>query len=346
MSHAHIARFPHQNGKNAANDNTAAEQARKRIAELPDLYQQHASPSKEQLVGVVQPTSVAAEQAPSPGLFRRPLVSAPTVPEMPDLAIPVDLPEEHFEESKPAAEQPAWKQWLNRLRPLMIGAAAFGLIFLIYKAPIFLSQVSYLAADKPEVSTAQTTPQVGPEPIISIPKINVTAPIVFATSNVEAKIQKDLESGVVHYANTANPGEPGNAVIFGHSSNDWWQPGNFKFVFVLLDRMVVGDTFTVNYNSQQYVYQVTETKVVEPTDLSVLNSSGAHELTLITCSPPGTSWRRLVVKSKQISPVPAAATTPAAQGASDFDGKQLTGNSTNITDQFASWWRKITGGSQ
>lgn len=345
MSHAHIARFPKQPAKDSEHNQPAAEQARKRIAEIPDLYQQHAAPSKEQLVGVVQPTSVAAEQQPSPGLFRKRVATEPVMPDMPELAIPVDLPAEHFEEPGTKPEVPAWRSWAEKLRPILIGAAALGLIFFIYKAPIFLSQISYLTADKPAVSSTPSAPQVGPEPVINIPKINVTAPIVFATSNVEEKIQKDLESGVAHYANTANPGEPGNAVIFGHSSNDWWQPGNYKFVFVLLDRLVVGDTFTVNYNSKQYVYEVTGTKVVEPTDLSVLNSDGSHQMTLITCSPPGTSWRRLVVTSKQISPAPAAAATPT-QDSSDFDGQQLTGNSTNITEQFSNWWRKITGGSQ
>lgn len=346
MSHAHIARFPHQStSKNSTTDHHAAEQARKRIADLPDQYQHYAPSDKEQLVGVVQPISVAAESEAmaAPGIFRKRVVSEPVVPEMPDLVEPTELPAEHFEE--PAANQPSWRRLLSRFRPLLIGLATFVLIFLIYKAPIFLSQLSYLTSDKAATSTAQNSPQVGPNPVISIPKINVTAPIVFATSNVEANIQKDLESGVVHYANTANPGEPGNSVIFGHSSNDWWEPGNYKFVFVLLDRLVVGDTFTVNYNSKQYVYQVTETKIVEPNDLSVLNSDGTHQLTLITCSPPGTSWRRLIVKSKQISPEPTT-TAVAVQNHSDFDGKQLTGTSTNLAQQFADWWRKITGGSQ
>ncbi|TAK89742.1 class D sortase [Patescibacteria group bacterium] len=342
MSHAHIARFPTQPARRKANDPDAATQARKRIAELPDLYQQHAAPDKEQLVGLVQPTSIAAEQTAPTGLLRKPLQTAPILPTA-DVAIPVDLPGEHFEE--PSHSIPTWRKLFDKVRPFGIGIATFALLFLVYKAPIFLSQISYLTSDKPATVSTNTTPQVGPDPVISIPKINVTAPIVFAKSNVESEIQKDLQSGVVHYANTANPGEPGNSVIFGHSSNDWWEPGNYKFVFVLLERMAVGDSFTVNYNSQQYVYQVTETKVVEPNDLSVLNSDGSHQLTLITCTPPGTSWRRFIVKAKQISPEPTT-TAPAAKSTSDFDGKQLTGTSTNLTDQLANWWRKVTGGSE
>lgn len=213
------------------------------------------------------------------------------------------------------------------------------------KAPLFISQLGYFT-NKPQNTSAPAAAQVvqvSPEPIISIPKINVSAPIVFAKSNVEANIQKDLESGVVHYANTALPGEPGNSVIFGHSSNDWWEPGNYKFVFVLLDKMVVGDTFTVNYNSKQYMYEVTETKVVEPTDLSVLNQGSTPEMTLITCTPPGTSWKRLIIKAKQVSPSPQIV-TPSTESKDTGIEAALPGSEKSIVDRMAEWWRNATDG--
>jgi LPXTG-site transpeptidase (sortase) family protein len=166
---------------------------------------------------------------------------------------------------------------------------------------------------------------------------------MFAKSNNEASIQKDLESGVVHYANTALPGEAGNSVIFGHSSNDWWEPGNYKFVFVLLDKLAVGDTFSVNYNSKQYIYKVSETKVVLPTDLSVLNSTTDPEMTLITCTPPGTSWKRLIVKAKQISPDPSVVNSKSSLSSSSDNQGTLPGNSPSLTDQLSKWWHSFTG---
>lgn len=143
---------------------------------------------------------------------------------------------------------------------------------------------------------------VGPENEIIIPKINVRAPLVFIDTINEADVLRALQDGVVHYAGTAVPGENGNAAFFGHSSNDWWEPGNYKFVFVNLEKLTVGDTYEIHYNSRKYVYTVQSTKVVEPNDLTVLDQTSYPSSTLITCTPPGTSWRRFVVFANQTEP--------------------------------------------
>jgi LPXTG-site transpeptidase (sortase) family protein len=124
----------------------------------------------------------------------------------------------------------------------------------------------------------------------------------------------------VHYGNTALPGQSGNVAIFGHSSNDWWEPGNYKFVFVLLDKLAPGDTVTVNYNARAYTYQVTGSKIVEPTEVAVLNPTVQPTLTLITCSPPGTSLRRLVVTAKQVSPNPSQTTSTTSKASASSSG--------------------------
>src|SRR5262249_21179842 len=155
------------------------------------------------------------------------------------------------------------------------------------------SQLKYLTAKPAAVSTpiaSQASAAVSADPTISIPKINVNAPVVYEPSVNEAAVLKALVNGVVHYGTSVTPGQNGNMVIVGHSSNDWWQPGNYKFVFVLLDKLSVGDQFSINYQSHRYVYEVTNVKVVMPTDLSVLTNTPTPTATLITCTPPGTSW--------------------------------------------------------
>ena len=136
-----------------------------------------------------------------------------------------------------------------------------------------------------------------------IPKINVNAPIVFTQSIDEQSIQNGLQSGVVHYANTANPGEVGNSFITGHSSNYWWNKGSYNYVFANLGRMSVGDQAKIYYNGNKYLYQVTGVKIVPPTDVSVLAQTATPTLTLMTCTPPGTSWQRLIIKLDQVSPL-------------------------------------------
>jgi LPXTG-site transpeptidase (sortase) family protein len=179
----------------------------------------------------------------------------------------------------------------SALVPLLTAVGIFLLVLLLFKAPIIIST-------------------------ITIPKINVHAPVQYEPSVQEAAVQKALESGVVHYGNTAVPGQAGNVAIFGHSSNDWWEPGNFKFVFVLLDKLSPGDHITLDYQSKRYTYEVIGSKVVEPTNVGVLNPTATPTLTLITCTPPGTSLRRLVLTAKQIDPDPSTSTKVAATPAS------------------------------
>ena len=107
-----------------------------------------------------------------------------------------------------------------------------------------------------------------------------------------------------------DPGEDGNAAFFGHSSNNIFNPGQYKFAFVLLHTLVKGDTFYLTYQHKVYVYQVINTQIVPPSDVSVLNDTEGHPATatLITCDPPGTSINRLVVTGIQISPDPATNT--------------------------------------
>jgi LPXTG-site transpeptidase (sortase) family protein len=142
-----------------------------------------------------------------------------------------------------------------------------------------------------------------------IPKINVDAPIVYdEPSFADWKVQTALRRGPVHFGTTALPGQAGNMVVVGHSSGVAWAPGDYKFVFTLLDKLTVGDRILLDYKGTRYIYKVSETKVVKPSDLSVVQSTTKPQLTLITCTPVGTSTNRLVVIAKQVSPKPETAT--------------------------------------
>ncbi len=148
---------------------------------------------------------------------------------------------------------------------------------------------------------------VGSEPKLIIPKINVEVPVVYDVETIEEEdVQKGLERGVVHYATTPNPGEQGNATIFGHSSNNILNRGAYKFVFVFLKRMEIGDTFYIEKDGVRYIYKVFEKKIVSPDEVSVLenHSDKTSTVSLITCDPPGTTVNRLVVIGEQITPDP------------------------------------------
>jgi LPXTG-site transpeptidase (sortase) family protein len=174
--------------------------------------------------------------------------------------------------------------------------------------------------------------QVGPNPIIIIPKINVQIPVVYNAPNINSDtIETALESGVVHYPTTPYPGQLGNGVIFGHSSNNILNPGQYKFAFVLLHDLTDGDTFYLEYQSKLYVYQVINTQVVSPNDTQVLETqSKPATMTLITCDPPGTSINRLIILGEQISPDPSTDTASSVNPATEPKPAILPSNSPTL----------------
>lgn len=187
-----------------------------------------------------------------------------------------------------------------------------------------------------------TSSNVGPESKIIIPKINAELPVVYDEPSIEEDaVQTALERGVLHYATTSNPGELGNGAIFGHSSNNILNKGNYKFAFVLLKRLETGDTFIVQKDSKRYVYRVFDKKVVKPEDVSVLADGQGKPATfsLITCDPPGTSLNRLVVTGEQITPDPTANTASTAKK-TDKAPMVLPSNSPTLWSRLTSWFTR------
>jgi LPXTG-site transpeptidase (sortase) family protein len=191
------------------------------------------------------------------------------------------------------------------------------------------------------LNTNGVAPTTTPEVII--PKINVEIPIDFSeTSTNEATIENDLEDGVVHYPTTVFPGQDGNAAFFGHSSNNIFNPGKYKFAFVLLHTLVPGDTFYITYNDKVFVYKVITKNVVSPSDVSVLGPVAGQTATatLITCDPPGTSLNRLIIVGQQISPNPTAdtqSTTTTQTNGTVVGPDQLPGNGPTLLSRFWHW---------
>lgn len=130
---------------------------------------------------------------------------------------------------------------------------------------------------------------------IEINRIQVIAPVIWDTS-FDLTNQK-LSQGVVHIQGTAYPGQVGNSVIFGHSSDYFWRKNPYATVFTLLPKLKPGDSISIQKNGQKYNYQVQGTKVVSASDLTVLNQSQAKEMTLITCYPLGTTLKRFMVRA-------------------------------------------------
>lgn len=128
---------------------------------------------------------------------------------------------------------------------------------------------------------------------ISIPKINIPKVYVKIGSD-------DLSKSLIHYTDSVIPGESGNVVIFGHSVlPQFFDPTNYLTIFSLLPQLNIGDEIFINYDGMNYRYLVTKKTITSPDDISglELRDDDAY-LTLVTCVPPGTYFKRLWVTAR------------------------------------------------
>jgi len=145
---------------------------------------------------------------------------------------------------------------------------------------------------------------------IYIPTISIDAPIIWMVQNNAEETGTALQNGVIHLAGTATPGTIGNVFITGHSSNYAWAPGKYKSVFALLNKLSVGDVIYLKYHNSIFEYKVYEQTIIKPSDTSVLDQGDKSKLTVMTCTPVGTSLNRLIIKANQIYPDPKYNTNP------------------------------------
>ena len=109
-----------------------------------------------------------------------------------------------------------------------------------------------------------------------------------------------------HYAGTALPGEVGNVFLYGHSVMPFFfNEANYKTIFSNLHKLENDDIIELDFDGKTYKYKVFEKMVLTPEEvkpLETLTPAYLNEKTisLMTCTPPGTSLKRLIVGAKQI----------------------------------------------
>ena len=123
---------------------------------------------------------------------------------------------------------------------------------------------------------------------IQIPAIGVDAPIVMGDG------WEQLKQGVGQHIGSANPGAPGNLVLSAH--NDV-----FGQIFRDLDQLKPGDEITIFTNIRSYTYIIDkENKIVEPTEVYVLDPTNDPTLTLISCYPFLVNNMRIIIKASLV----------------------------------------------
>jgi sortase A len=227
--------------------------------------------------------------------------------------------------------------------PIMASAAVMLVfLFLQYNRVLFANVAAYVRPSSVNQANVIVDPNdtstITKEDRLIIPSISVDVPIIWGANAADQNsLNAAMDKGVVWFnvkQAHSKPGENGNFVVSGHSSNDWMDQGDYKFVFAPLEQMKVGDTFYVNYQQKRYVYRVSHTQVVKPTDINSLQTDNSKPvITLITCTPLGTALNRLLVFADQISPDPSIATAPS-MGTNSSAGQMPTNSPTFFERMF------------
>ncbi|HEU5162990.1 MAG TPA: class D sortase [Thermoanaerobaculia bacterium] len=142
---------------------------------------------------------------------------------------------------------------------------------------------------KPAPPSLESLMAVDPELLgrIEIPRVGLSA--IVRKGDDDATLRR----AVGFIPGTAPPGEGGNTALAGHRDT-FFRP---------LRRVEEGDRIRLVVPPNTYEYRVDSMRVVEPSEVSVLDSSGTEELTLVTCYPfrfIGPAPDRYIVKATRI----------------------------------------------
>lgn len=131
---------------------------------------------------------------------------------------------------------------------------------------------------------------------LSIPKLSLSAPIVFTTSTSAKEFNRLLKKGTLHYPFSALPGEKGTAIILGHSSPPNWPKINYDWVFSNLNQLEAGDNFIIDFNGQQYTYTVQNKLFLKRGEEYSGLTNSQSVVMLVSCWPPGKDRQRIVIE--------------------------------------------------
>ncbi|MGN0317422.1 MAG: class C sortase [Lachnospira sp.] len=150
---------------------------------------------------------------------------------------------------------------------------------------------------------------------ISIPVIQVEYPIYHGTSD------DVLNVAVGHIEGSSIPvgGESTHSVLSAHRGLPSAK------LFSDLDKMEIGDIFTINILDRVMTYQVEEIIIINPNELEELEViPGKDYVTLLTCTPYGINSHRLLLRSKRIDNEGVADATVIRTDASKVDSLIVT----------------------
>jgi LPXTG-site transpeptidase (sortase) family protein len=154
----------------------------------------------------------------------------------------------------------------------------------------------------PEQSEVLNTEKSGDQDKVASLEYSIDIPTV-NIQDARVKIGgTNLDKSLIQYPGTANPGDPGSPVIFGHSvlrqfyNPSVKNPRRYMSIFSKIMTLKSGDKIYVTRDGVKYTYTVQQKTEVKPEDVFILQQNYEEKtLKLITCVPEGTYLRRGVI---------------------------------------------------
>jgi LPXTG-site transpeptidase (sortase) family protein len=141
---------------------------------------------------------------------------------------------------------------------------------------------------------------------VHINKINAHSVVVPNVDANDPKIYMEaLKNGVAHALGSGLPGVESSInrsiYLFAHSTSAPSLVSQYNAQFYLLHKLETGDEIEIVFWNKNYKYRVTDKKTVAADDTSFLQPQTDKEiLILATCTPPGTTWKRLIIVAERI----------------------------------------------
>lgn len=277
----------------------------------------------------------------------------------PDPAIDVeDVQEGYREKIRKTAERRAKKMRKSRhFIPITLGILIIlAGVFLQYNQVIIGNVMAYMSPGESAVSEiSELDPTISKAvhdtSTLMIPKLNIEVPVIFGSGTSVSEMNIAMRNGVANFSvpgASAVPGQIGNFVVSGHSAGNVYEQSQYKFIFSGLTRLVNDDLIYMDYNGVRYTYKVTGTRTVEPTNVASLReiaseNAGKPMITLITCTPLGSSKYRLLVYGEQI--YPAYDNAPSAEPPTEEEKAEEVEMPKNSDSPLEQFWKWLTGQS-
>lgn len=219
------------------------------------------------------------------------------------------MPSGKINKPRPHNTRRAGTKFSNKLsdRLLFAGFIFIGLSLALFGAvfwPVLREEIGYRLRKHvaPNTQSRPITPASEAFGIV-IPKIGANAKVIADVNPFDSnEYQRALTRGVAHAKGSAKPGSNGNIFLFSHSSVNFYEAARFNSVFYLINKLNEHDPIDLYYNGAQFRYTVTKKQMVSPTSIQFMlpKSIGAETLTLMTCWPPGTTQKRLLIIAERL----------------------------------------------